>query len=126
MQTVLIDTDIAIDYLKGIQYAKDLIVTLWEENRAFLSILSVYELYAGMREHEKDDTDNFISACNKESLTLEIAEKAGESYRRYRKVGMTLTSIDCLIYATAVIGGHKIATRNTDHYPDKKILFPLK
>jgi predicted nucleic acid-binding protein len=31
---------------------------------------------------------------------------------------MTLISIDCLIAATAVVGRHKIATRDKDHYPD--------
>ena len=62
MQTVLIDTDIAIDYLRGHKEAIELIAPLWEENRAFLSILSVYELYAGMREKEKDDTEVFIRA----------------------------------------------------------------
>jgi predicted nucleic acid-binding protein len=118
MQTVLIDTDIAIDYLRGHKEAIELIAPLWEENRAYLSILSVYELYAGMREKEKDDTEVFIKACNIEPVTMKVARTAGELYRKSRATGMTLTSIDCLIAATAVVGRHKIATRNKDHYPD--------
>jgi len=126
MQTVLVDTDIAIDYLRGIGYARDLMFELWDANTAFLSILSVYELYAGMREEEVDDTEDFIDACIIEDVTMDITKKGGEVYRLNRKKGTTLTSIDCLVYSTAVIRGHKIATRNKDHYPDKKILLSLQ
>ncbi|TAL25863.1 MAG: PIN domain-containing protein, partial [Nitrospirae bacterium] len=105
MQTVVVDTDIAIDYLRGIQYANAFMNGLWENNRAYLSILSVYELYAGMREDEREDTENFINACNIETITRDIANKGGELYRQNRIKGVTLTSIDCLVAATAVING---------------------
>lgn len=123
MQTVIIDTDIAIDYLRGISYTKELLFPLWEDNTVYLSILSVYEMYAGMIDKEKEDTENFINACNIEFITSEIARKGGELYRYYRKKGITLQSIDCLIFATAIIKGHKVATRNINHYPDKEILY---
>ena len=125
MQTVIVDTDIAIDYLRGAGYAKDLMLGLWDGNAAYLSILSVYELYAGMRKGEEEHTENFINACCIEPVTVEIAGKAGDIYRRYRRKGVTLTSVDCLVNATAVIKGHKIATRNKAHYPDKKILLDM-
>ena len=126
MQNVIVDTDIAIDFLKGSSYAKDIMFELWESNNALLCILSVYELYAGMREHEKDDTDNFISACNIEFITSEIAREGGMIYRYYRKKGITLTSIDCFISATAQIRKCKIATRNINHYPQKELLLKTK
>ncbi len=125
MQTVIVDTDIAIDYLRGAGYARDLMLGLWDGNTAYLSILSVYELYAGMRKGEEEDTENFINACCIEPVTIEITRKAGDIYRRCRQKGLTLTSIDCLVNATAVIKNHKIATRNKDHYPDKKILLAM-
>jgi predicted nucleic acid-binding protein len=122
MQAVLIDTDIAVDYLRGAPDTKNLILPLWDNDAAYLSILSVYELYAGMKENEKEDTENFVQACNVEPVTIEIAEKAGELYRKFRSQGITLTSLDCLINASAIIKGHKIATRNKDHYPNKEVL----
>ncbi|MBA4349313.1 MAG: hypothetical protein C0415_04915 [Thermodesulfovibrio sp.] len=122
MQTVLIDTDIAIDYLRGVQDVKNLILPLWDSNTAYLSILSVYELYAGIKDNERGDTENFIKACIIEPVTVEIAKKAGELYRKFRGQGITLTALDCLINATAIIRGHRIATRNKDHYPNKEIL----
>jgi len=125
MQTVIVDTDIAIDYLRGLEYAMELMVGLWNRDSAYLSILSVYELFAGMKEKEMEHTENFIAACITEPVTIEIAKTAGDIYRRYRKEGVTLTPIDCLVNATALIRGHKIATNNRSHYPDKKILFHL-
>jgi hypothetical protein len=123
MQTVIIDTDVAIDYLRGSEEAGDLLLSLWARNRAYLSILSVYELYAGMKENEENDTESFIDACTIEAITIETAGKAGDLYRKYRKQGITLTAIDCLINATAIIKGHKIATGNKGHYPNKEILY---
>lgn len=125
MQTVLIDTDIAIDYLRGIPDARNLILPLWDGNTAYLSVLSVYELYAGMKDNEKEITENFIAACNIEPVTIEITKKAGELYRKFRGQGITLTSLDCLINASAIVGKHKIATKNREHYPNKEILYKL-
>ena len=122
MQSVLIDTDIAIDYLRGSEEAARLLEQLWNNNMAHLSILSVYELYAGMRAIEKDATEDFINACNIEPVTMQMAKKAGDMYRHWRGKGVTITSIDCLIAATAVLKKHKIATRNKGHYPEKGLL----
>lgn len=122
MQTVMIDTDIAIDFLRGSTKARELIVPLWQSDTAYLSLLSVYELYAGMQPKEKEITENFIRACRIEPLTLNITQQASECYQSYRKQGITLTAIDCLIWATAKTNHHKLATRNIKHYPDKNIL----
>jgi predicted nucleic acid-binding protein len=122
MQSVLIDTDIAIDYLRGSEEAACLLEQLWKNNIAHLSILSVYELYAGMRATENDVTEDFIDACNIEPVTMQIAKKAGDIYRHWRRKGVTITSIDCLIAVTAVLNKHKIATRNKGHYREKGLL----
>jgi predicted nucleic acid-binding protein len=126
MQGVLIDTDVTIDFLRGENYAQPLLAGLWRDGQAVLSVLTVYELTAGMKENEKVQTHNFIDACNISQVSQEIAVKAGEIYRKYRNTGMTLSSLDCLIAATALVKGYKVATRNVRHYPEKGILFPFK
>lgn len=126
MPGVLIDTDVTIDFLRGEAYAQPLLAGLWRDGRAVLSVLSVYELSAGMKENEKVQTHNFIDACTVEQVSQDIALKAGELYRKYRGKGVTLTSLDCLIAATALVKGYKVATRNVRHYPEKGILFSLK
>ena len=125
MQTVLIDTDVAIDFLRGEPYARDLLLPLWNLSRAYMSVLTIYELYAGMKEKERESTNDFIGACLIEPVTQEIAAKGGEWRASYREKGITLTAVDCLIASTALLQGHKIATRNVRHYPDKKLLLTL-
>ncbi len=125
MPGVLIDTDVAIDFLRGAVYAQPLLAGLWADGRAIISVLTVYELTAGMRDAEKVVTHNFIEACVIELVSTEIAVKGGELYRKYRAKGVTLTSIDCLIAATALVRGFKVATRNVKHYPEKGILYVI-
>ncbi len=127
MQTILVDTDVAIDFLRGEPYARDLLLPLWDQSLAYLSVLTIYELYAGMREKERESTENFIGACLIEPVSQEIAARGGEWRAFYRDKGITLTAVDCLISATALLQGHKIATRNVRHYPpDKKLLMDLR
>ncbi|MEJ5173685.1 MAG: hypothetical protein WHT47_08215, partial [Hydrogenothermaceae bacterium] len=47
---------------------------------------------------------------------------AAEFYRNYRKIGITLPDIDCLIMATAKVKNLKIVTRNIKHYPEINLL----
>ncbi len=121
-QGVLLDTDFVIDFLRGDASAVDIIVPLWEKNHAYLSILSVYELYAGMFPAEKEATDHFIAACRLELLTMEIAKNAGIYRSYYRAKGLTLSIVDCLIAETAKAGGYLIATKNLRHFPEKQYL----
>ena len=122
MPPVLVDTDVAIDFLRGVDYAKPLLSELWKNDQVAISVLTIYELTAGMRENEKAATLNFVDACSVEPVTAEIAFKSGEIYRQYRTIGITLTSLDCLIASTALVKGFKVATRNTKHYPENGLL----
>lgn len=105
-----------------INNTKKLIESLWNTNNACFSLLSVYELYAGMRETESEYTKNFISACQIQGITFAIASEAGQYFRFHRSRGLTLTSLDCMIYMTAKLNNFKLLTRNLKHYPDKEIL----
>ena len=125
MPVVLIDTDVAIDYLRGDAAIQLLLNRLWHEGTAALSVLSVYELTSGMRDREQTATMNFIAACTVCDVSPEIAVRGGDLYRKYRARGLTLAPLDCLIAATALVNGYKVATRNLKHYPEKGILLKL-
>jgi len=125
MPAVLIDTDVAIDFLRGESYAQPLLASLWQEGSAVVSVLTVFELMAGMREKEEIATRNFIAACLVEDVSPDVAMRGGELYRKYRAKGITLNSLDCLIAATALVKGCKLATRNVKHYPEKGLLLNI-
>lgn len=120
-QTILLDTDYAINFLRGIPETKKFILPLWKNQLAFLSILSVYELFAGMRIGEEEATNNFINACRIKPITLEIAKSAGQYRYKYQQKGVTLSVVDCLIAETARMNSHLIATNNRKHYPESEI-----
>lgn len=126
MQKVLIDTDIAIDFLRGDESVKSHIINLWQKNAAYISLLSIYELHAGMREKEQEATDSFIHACQIVDLNIEICQQAAATYRDNRKAGKTLTTVDCLLSATAKRNKYKIYTRNLKHYPEKNLIYSPK
>lgn len=117
MKTVLFDTDYIIEFLRGKSHVRDIIVPFLHHNALHISILTAYELYAGMREGEKQATDDFIHACHIEPVTLDIAKNAGAFRMKYRQKGVTLSIVDCIIAETARMNSYSIATMNKKHYP---------
>lgn len=77
------DTDIAIDYLRGKEEVKEILERLWDEGKAYLSVISVYELSCGMREGEEEMTEAFIDRCEVVEVNRSIALEAGRLYREY-------------------------------------------
>lgn len=118
MNTVLLDTDYVIDFLRGKSDVLAGISSLFLSNIAYLSILSVYELYAGMLPHEEQATEAFIQACHIEPVTMVVAKQAGLFRFHYQKKGVSLSVVDSIIAETARSKNHLLATRNKKHYPE--------
>ena len=122
MAEYIVDTDVCIDFLRGADYTKDLFQQLFEGD-LFISVLSVYELHKGAyTDKQRRVIRDFISALEVIYLDEGIIEKGAEFYRKYRKKGITLSDIDCLIMATAKEKELLIVTRNVKHYPDTNLL----
>lgn len=111
----LFDTDILIDYLRGYSDAIGLIESRISE--AYLSAITVAELYQGVREgKERTKLAATLSAFTILSITPDIAEQGGLFSRDYRSShGCGLA--DCLIAATAESHGLILSTLNGRHYP---------
>lgn len=114
-EILLIDTDVIIDYLRehvdAVAYLESL------TNPLLLSVVTVAELYSGVREgEERKALEAFISAFEVVSVSEEIAVTGGLNRRDYsksHKVGLA----DALIAATAKIRGATLVTLNTKHFP---------
>jgi predicted nucleic acid-binding protein len=119
MKKVLIDTDILIDFLRGKERARNFLSRLLTETTFYCSAITVAEIYAGMREREREKTKELIDSLNVVDVTREIAEKAGQ-YKRDEK-RQILELADCIIAATAFIQDAILATGNLRHYPMEDI-----
>jgi len=119
MKKILVDTDILINFLRGKKPAQDYLFSLLEESIIYCSTITVAEIYAGMKEHEKEKTTELIDSLNIVDVTRKIAEKAGEYKRTEKKLFLELD--DCLIAATAFINKAILTTCNKKHYPMEDI-----
>jgi len=124
MKTVLFDTDYLIDFLRGKSSIKDIISKALIQGVGYISVLSIYELYAGMLPGDEQATEDCINAFHIEPVTVDIARMAGKTRFSYRQRGTTLSIVDCIILETARTNHHLIATMNRKHYPDAKFLVP--
>lgn len=113
--TVLIDSCIAIDVLRGHSRAIGLIEGL--RSQAFASVVTIVELRSGQRGlREAQAIDRFLSGVIVVNVDGDIAEQAGEFMQRFRK-SHQLDIADALIAATAVHRGLALQTLKLKHFP---------
>jgi len=115
MKTVLVDTDVLIDFLRGKEKAREFIVSLANDADIICSAITVAEIHAGMKEQERIKTQELLYSLTIIDVTREIAEKAGAYRRTTRSHALELD--DCLIAATAYHKKATLATSNAKHYP---------
>ena len=111
----LVDTDVWIDFLRGLQAARKFVRALPDETA--ISAVSVAELYAGVREGtERDALAALIASLDVIDVTVRVAERGGLIRRDFGKShGLGLN--DALIAATALEHGLRLCTLNVKHYP---------
>jgi len=119
VSNVLLDTDILIDILKGRAAVRTFLFDLTDHAVPYCSVISVAELYAGMRPEEKCVTDILLDALVIVPVGQEIAEVAGRFKQREKNRRLELA--DCVIAATAFVEGATLATGHTKDYPMPEI-----
>lgn len=124
---LLVDTDILIDYLRGVPQAIKLLENAMTLSTCYISTITVAELYSGVRDgSERQILDQFIKAFQVASLNEKIAQKSGLFRRDYGKshgVGLA----DAIIAATAEDLDVRLVTLNKKHYPMlKKMHVPYR
>ena len=111
---ILVDTDILIVYLRGtpaaVQYLENLDADLK------LSAINVAELFAGVRDSERDAVDQLLDCFEIIPLDHSLAIRGGLFRRDFgRSHGVGLA--DAIVAATAEKSGCVLATLNRKHYP---------
>ena len=113
----LFDTDVLIEHLKGNEHATALLLEASSAGQASCSVLSRFELLAGMRSDERSRIRQLLDSLTSLEVSLEVANRAGEWARHYRRSHDGISSIDYLIAATAEVYGADLLTRNVKHFP---------
>jgi predicted nucleic acid-binding protein len=119
MKKVLVDTGILINFLRGREAARNYLSSLLEDSTIYCSVITVAEIHAGMKEHEREKTTELIDSLSIVDINREIAEKAGKYKSDEKRQSLELD--DCFIAATAFINGAILATGNGKHYPMEDI-----
>ena len=114
-QEIVIDTDVLINCLRGNATALNLLKEFAQTNMLSCSAITVAEIYAGMKEKERQKTELLLDSLSIISVDKKIAEQAG-IYRRETK-SHNLELDDCLIAATCLVKKAVLVTANIKHYP---------
>lgn len=113
----LFDTDVLIEHLRGNEHATALLLEASSVGRAACSVLTRFELLAGMRSQERSRIRQLLDSLTNLEASLEVANRAGEWARLYRRSHVGISSIDYLIAATADVYGADLLTGNVKHFP---------
>ena len=124
----LLDTDILIWLTRSNPKVIKVIDVLKAKSIAYISTVSIAEIYKNVFLSEIIDTDEVI--YNHAILPLDdlTAKQAGFYWRDYHSKLEKLSITDCMIAATAKKFDLVLLTTNTRHFPesDIKVLNPLK
>ena len=117
MKKWLIDTDILIDYFRGLTKAAHFLEKIIQRDSCYLSVITVAELYAGIREgRERNLLEGFLTSFNIIPIDNTLAQAGGLFKRDYGKshgVGLA----DAIIAATSEFHQSRLVTLNAKHFP---------
>lgn len=114
----LIDTTVAVDHLRGVEAAVELMTTLVDENETLAaSELVRFELLAGVLPNEIDALEQFQASLVWLAVDEDIARTAGALARKHRKAYSGIDDVDYLIAATSIVIEADLLTTNVRHFP---------
>ena len=118
--TLLFDSDVLIDLLRGKQKTGIEVEQLIEKADEILcSVITVAEIIGGMKSEEKEATEGLLKDLIKVEVTEEIARLAANI--KWKTKTHQLHLDDCLIAASALQTKAQLVTKNAKHYPFKEL-----
>jgi predicted nucleic acid-binding protein len=115
--TVLVDTSVLIDYLRGNPAAAEILERERATGPLHASEITRLEILAGMRPAEQDATESLLSTLVWHQVDEQVAERAGALGRQWLPSHHGIDSADLAIAATAIGTGSRLLTRNVRHFP---------
>jgi predicted nucleic acid-binding protein len=115
--SVLVDTSIMIDYLRGEQSAARLLEAQRAAGPLHASEITRLEVLAAMRPAEEEATRLLLSTLIWHPIAADVAEQAGALGRQWLPSHHTIDGADLAIAATAILTGCELLTLNVHHFP---------
>lgn len=122
--TILLDTSVMIDALRYRRGRREFLEQRSKQGDILTcSVISVAEVYAGMKPNEADATDDFFQGLECIEVTRELARRAGGLKYEWAQKGLTLGIPDVLIAAVALSLNLTLATDNASDFPMPDLRF---
>ncbi len=115
--TLLLDTTVLIDALRGRPAAARLKSLRETAEPPYVCAVNVEELWRGCRASEEPAVRQLLEAVRIAPLERREGELAGGWRREFAARGVTLSQADCLVAAAAVGVGVHLATGNPKDFP---------
>lgn len=121
MESICLDTDILVDFLRNKKEVVVFIDTNELTKNLATTYLNLFELYYGaMRSNFPQHNIAAIDKLKKRLTILNLSEtsvkEAGRIIAHLEKIGQTIDFRDLLIGSIALYNGYKIKTRNIKHF----------
>lgn len=113
--SVVLDTGVLIDHLRGSDAATEYLAGL--DGRPSCSEVTRIEVIQGLRSPERRAADRLFALITWVPVSETIARRAGELGRRWRRSHLGIGVADLAIAATAEDIGTGLATRDVKHFP---------
>ena len=114
----LLDTTVLIDYLRGHAEVRARLHALAEQQHELaVCAISVAEVFAGLREEDREATALFLSTLAYFDLPFDTASVSGELQYTFARRGQTLKLTDVLIGASALARDAILVTDNVKDFP---------
>jgi tRNA(fMet)-specific endonuclease VapC len=127
MAIYLLDTSVIIDALNRKQGRWELLASLVEAGDILAcSVVTLSEIFAGVRPQEIPLTERFLNALEHYDLDSQLARAAGLLKNEWARKGRTIGVVDTMIAATALAHNLVFMTDNRKDFPMSELaLYPL-
>lgn len=127
MAIYLLDTSVIIDALNRKQGRWELLASLVEAGDILAcSVVTLSEIFAGVRPQEISLTERFLNALEHYDLDSQLARAAGLLKNEWARKGRTIGVVDMMIAATALAHNLVFMTDNRKDFPMPELaLYPL-
>jgi predicted nucleic acid-binding protein len=116
-EIICLDTSILIDFFRKTKKENSAFFKLNQKYSRFaVSIVTEYEVFAGMKETQKEFWDNFFSKITVLPFESSANEAAIKIHNQLKRKSKLIETADIFIAATAVSNSMKLATLNRKHF----------